>query len=132
VTVPEGLPLVNADRDALVTVLLNLLDNALKYTLDKKEIAVRTRADDGSMCIEVSDNGVGISRGDAKKIFDRFYQVDRSLSRGTGGCGLGLAIVKFIIDAHGGTIELDSVPGKGSTFRVRLPIGPRDETALKE
>nr|MBC8218024.1 HAMP domain-containing histidine kinase [Planctomycetota bacterium] len=76
---------------------------------------------DGSVCFCVCDNGIGMSRRVAKKIFERFYQVDRSLSRGAEGCGLGLSIAKFIIDAHKGSISIDSRPGEGSTFTVELP-----------
>jgi two-component system phosphate regulon sensor histidine kinase PhoR len=76
---------------------------------------------DGHLCVSVSDNGIGISRRALRRIFDKFYQVDQTLSRRAGGCGLGLAIVKFILDAHGGTIEVESQPGKGSTFTVTLP-----------
>lgn len=74
------------------------------------------------MCLAITDNGIGLSRRAAKKIFNRFYQVDQSLARKAGGCGLGLSIVKFIVEAHGGSIEVTSQPGKGSTFTVRLPI----------
>jgi signal transduction histidine kinase len=115
------LPGVVGDRDALVTVLVNLLDNALKYSGDEKNIRLRGFASDGRVCLEVQDNGIGFPRGAAKKIFDRFYQVDRTLSRRTGGCGLGLSIVKFIVDAHDGSITAKSQPGKGSTFTVQLP-----------
>jgi signal transduction histidine kinase len=114
------LPGVVGDRDALVTVLVNLLDNALKYSGDEKNIRLRGFASDGCVCLEVQDNGIGFPRGAAKKIFDRFYQVDRTLSRRTGGCGLGLSIVKFIVDAHDGSITAKSQPGKGSTFTVQL------------
>ncbi len=122
VDVAPDLPPITGDRDALVTVLLNLLDNAYKYSRDDKRVALRAYAADGNVCVEVTDEGIGLSRWAAKKIFGRFYQVDRTLSRGAGGCGLGLSIVKFIVDAHGGTIDLTSQLGKGSTFTVRLPI----------
>jgi signal transduction histidine kinase len=72
----------------------------------------------------VQDNGIGLSSRAIKRIFDPFYQVDRRLSRRTGGCGLGLSIVRFIVDAHGGAIEVQSQPGKGSTFAVKLPRRP--------
>ena len=123
VQIAEDLPTITADRDALATVLLNLLDNAYKYSGDNRQIALRAYAAGGGVCLEVEDNGVGMSRRAIRKIFDRFYQVDRSLSRSAGGCGLGLSIVKFIVDAHGGSIEAKSQPGEGSTFTVRLPAG---------
>lgn len=120
VNTAENLSDVMADRDAMVTVLVNLLDNAYKYSYDDKRIELSAFAEDGSVCFRVSDNGQGMSRRALKKIFARFYQVDRSLSRRTEGCGLGLSIAKFIIDAHKGTITVDSRPGEGSVFTVRL------------
>ena len=116
----EDLPDVLADRDAMVTVLINLLDNAYKYSYDDKQIELRVFAEDGRVCFCVSDNGTGMSRRSTKKIFKRFYQVDRSLSRRGQGCGLGLSIAKFIVDAHKGSISVDSKPGEGSTFTVKL------------
>jgi signal transduction histidine kinase len=121
VELPDQPMPVRADRDALVTVLLNLLDNAWKYSDDRKAVRVRAVAADGDVRIEISDNGVGLSRRAQRRIFDRFYQVDRTLSRKAGGCGLGLSIVKFIVDAHGGTVHVRSRPGEGSTFTVSLP-----------
>jgi signal transduction histidine kinase len=120
VKIQDDLPDVNADRDAMVTVLVNLLDNSYKYSYDDKRIELSVFSEDGSVCFSVSDNGAGISRRSAKKIFNRFYQVDRSLARRAEGCGLGLSIAKFIVDAHKGTIFVESRPGKGSTFTVRL------------
>ena len=120
VNIDENLPDVWADHDAMVTVLLNLLDNAYKYSYDEKRIVLKVSAGDKQVCFQVVDNGLGLSRRYAKKIFNRFYQVDRSLSRRAGGCGLGLSIVKFIIDAHKGSISVNSKPGKGSLFTVKL------------
>jgi signal transduction histidine kinase len=120
--VQQGLPELYGDRDALATVLLNLLDNAWKYSGEEKLVSVRAYAAPGQVCIEVKDNGIGLSRRAMRRIFDRFYQVDQTLSRRAGGCGLGLSIVKFILGAHGGSIEVKSQLGKGSTFTVRLPI----------
>jgi len=123
VNIGEDLPDVLADRDAMVTVLVNLLDNAYKYSYDDKQIELRVSPYDGLVCFCVSDNGIGMSRRAARNIFNRFYQADRSLSRGAEGCGLGLSIAKFIVDAHKGTISIDSKPGEGSTFTVKLPAG---------
>jgi signal transduction histidine kinase len=123
VNIRDELPDVNADRDAMVTVLVNLLDNAYKYSYDDKRIELSVSREDGSVCFRVTDNGAGISRRSVKKIFNRFYQVDRSLSRRAEGCGLGLSIAKFIVDAHKGTISVESKPGQGSTFTVKLPVG---------
>jgi signal transduction histidine kinase len=121
VEVSPGLPPLWADRGALVTVLLNLLDNAYKYTGRDKRISVRASCEDGRVIFAVTDNGIGISPRERKRIFRRFYQVDRRLARETGGCGLGLSIVDFIVRAHGGAVNVESRPGEGSTFRVSLP-----------
>ena len=120
--IPNDLPEILADYDAIVTVLVNLLDNACKYTTDDKQIALKVFRDDGFVCFAVSDHGIGLARRHLRKIFDRFYQVDSSLARKAEGCGLGLSIVKFIVDAHKGTISVESKPGCGSTFTVRLPV----------
>ncbi len=120
----ENLPDVKADPDAMVTVLVNLLDNACKYSYDEKRISLRVYGEDDSVYWAVTDNGVGIPRRAARRIFKRFYQVDRSLSRRAEGCGLGLSIAKFIIDAHSGSIRVESKPGQGSTFTLRLPALP--------
>ena len=123
------LPEIIADRDALVTVLLNLLDNAWKYSGEEKEVSIRARAADGEVILSVEDNGIGLSHRQIRRIFEPFYQVDQSLSRRAGGCGLGLSIVRFIVRAHGGQVAAASEPGKGSAFTVRLPVaGPADET----
>jgi len=121
VNVAPGLPPVRADEDALVTVLLNLLDNACKYTPAEKRIGVRAYSDHGRVVFAVEDNGIGIAAREQKKIFRRFYQVDQRLARDAGGCGLGLSIVDFIVRAHGGSIDVKSQPGRGSTFSVKIP-----------
>jgi len=121
VDISKALPMLNADKDAMVTVLVNLLDNACKYSYDNKQIELKVFAEDGSVCFAVKDNGTGMSRRVTKKIFKRFYQADSSLSRQAEGAGLGLAIVKFIVDAHKGTISVESKVSKGSTFTVRIP-----------
>jgi signal transduction histidine kinase len=122
VQITENLPDVLADQNAMVTVLVNLLDNAYKYSENGRKIELRVFAENGSVCFCVCDNGIGMSRRDAKKIFKRFYQADRSLIRRTEGCGLGLSIAKFIVDAHKGSISVDSKPGQGSTFIIKLSV----------
>jgi signal transduction histidine kinase len=131
--IPDELPQIKADHDALVTVLVNLLDNAYKYSCDEKKIRLSVTADAGAdfkpaqartISFRVIDNGLGIPRRSLKKVFRRFYQVDRSLSRRAEGCGLGLSIAKFIVDAHQGTITVESKPGQGSTFTVTIPALP--------
>ena len=104
---------------------MNLLDNAWKYTEADKHIVLRAYADAGSVCFAVSDNGIGLSRAACKKVFERFYQVDRELSRSRGGCGLGLSIVEFIVEGHNGRVAVQSRPGQGSTFTI---VVPRAET----
>ena len=120
--IAKGLPNLRADSEALTTVLINLLDNAWKYTGNNKQIALRAFRDNGAVCLQVQDNGIGLTPSEASRVFDRFYQADQSLSRKRGGCGLGLSIVLNIVKVHGGSIDGVSVPGEGSTFTVRLPI----------
>lgn len=119
--VGPNLPHIRGNADALSTVLINLLDNACKYTDDEKHICVRAYAERRHVCFEVQDNGIGLSRNEANRVFDRFYQVDQTLSRQRGGCGLGLSIVQSIVRVHGGQIAVQSEPGKGSVFRVKIP-----------
>ena len=126
VDIPKDLPEIQADHDAMVTVLVNLLDNACKYTTENKQISLKVFPDTDSVCFAVTDNGIGLARRHLRKIFERFYQVDSSLARKAEGCGLGLSIVKFIVDAHAGTITVDSKPGQGSTFTVKLPLGQKN------
>lgn len=120
VEIADGLPEIRADLGALVTALLNLLDNAYKYTPGPKRIALRAFAAAGSVCFEIRDNGIGIAPREIKKIFLKFYQADRRLARTGGGCGLGLSIVRFLVEAHGGSVRVSSEPGKGSTFTIGL------------
>ena len=129
IDVEEGLPALRADRDALVTVLLNLLDNAHKYTPRDRRIVVRAYREGSNVVFAVKDNGIGIAAREQKRIFRRFYQVDRRLARETGGCGLGLSIVDFIVRAHGGEVRVESQPGAGSTFRVLTPLGVEPKAA---
>ncbi len=121
VAVDENLPAVQADQDAMVTALINLLDNSYKYSYDDKQIKLSVYAEVGSVCFRVTDNGIGMSRSAQRKIFERFYQADQTLSRRSQGCGLGLSIVKFIVDAHNGSVNLESKPNKGSVFTIKLP-----------
>jgi signal transduction histidine kinase len=121
IDVAPGLPLVKADADALVTALLNLLDNAHKYTPADKRIALRVFADGRRVVFAVQDNGIGIPAGEQRRIFRRFYRVDRRLSRDTAGVGLGLSIVSDIVRAHGGSVHVTSQAGAGSTFAVHVP-----------
>ena len=117
-TIAETLP---GDADALERLLLNLLDNAVKYNRPGGTVYLAIRRDGDQVVIEVRDTGIGIPAEHLPRIFERFYRVDRARSRGEGGTGLGLAIVKHVAQLHGGRVEVESEPGKGSTFRVLLP-----------
>jgi two-component system phosphate regulon sensor histidine kinase PhoR len=125
--VPPDLPRVEVDPDAIAGAVLNLLQNAFKYTGEDKQIAVRARHERRAVVIEVEDNGVGIPPRDRKRIFERFYRVDNLLTRRTAGSGLGLAIARRIVEAHGGRIHVRSEIGKGSCFSIHLPISQRAE-----
>ncbi len=127
VTVSPELPTIYADKDAMVTAVINLLDNACKYSGDNKQIELNVYRDSGQskngcVCFAVKDNGIGMTRRQIRRIFDKFYQVDSSLARRAEGCGLGLSIVKYIVDAHKGTVEVESKVGSGSVFIIKIPI----------
>lgn len=111
-----------ADPSGVQTILDNLLSNAIKYTPRGGRVTLRSTRDGRFATIEVADTGIGIARQDQQRVFERFYRVDRARSRELGGTGLGLAIVKHLAQALGGDIGLTSELGKGSTFRVRLPL----------
>ncbi len=119
--VPEDLPVVEGDQGALVDALVNLLANACKYSPDPGEILVRCEADSRTLRIKVSDNGIGIPRGEHRNVFQKFYRVDERLSAEVEGSGLGLAIVRHVVQGHGGQVELESEPSQGSTFTMVLP-----------
>ena len=119
--IASGLPRIAADPDALLTVLLNLLDNAYKYTPAEQRISLSVARASDEVVFAVQDNGIGIAPRDVKRIFRRFYRVDQRLAGATAGSGLGLSIVDAIVRAHGGRVEVRSAPGRGSTFAVHLP-----------
>jgi two-component system, OmpR family, phosphate regulon sensor histidine kinase PhoR len=116
-----GLPRLRADGHALVMALLNLLDNAYKYTAGDRAIRLRTFRDGEAIVFAVQDNGIGISADEQAHIFGRFYRVDAKPADHVGGSGLGLAIVDFIARSHGGWVTVESTPGVGSTFMLSLP-----------
>ncbi len=121
--VPGALADVRADYDRLVQILINLVDNAVKYTPAGGAVRIGARAADGGMVeVTVADTGVGIPRADLPRITERFYRVDKARSRELGGTGLGLAIVKHLVLAHGGDLAIDSEPGQGTTVRFTLPV----------
>lgn len=119
--VEADLPDIRADTDALVAAVINLLDNALKYTGESKEIALAVQRDRERVVFSVKDNGIGLSDREVRRVFRRFYRVADTSGGGRSGCGLGLSIVQFIVSAHGGDVRVASAPGKGSTFSIHLP-----------
>jgi two-component system, OmpR family, phosphate regulon sensor histidine kinase PhoR len=121
--VPDSLPLVQADPLRLEQVLSNLIDNALKYgSRPGTKVVVSASRDKQELLIQVRDNGPGIPLVDQPHIFERFYRVHKDRSRDAGGTGIGLSIVKHTVQAHGGTVDLESRPGEGAAFIVRLPL----------
>jgi two-component system phosphate regulon sensor histidine kinase PhoR len=122
IDVPESLPDCLADRDRLAQVLINLLDNAIKFTPAGGDIGIEAHANGDRLEIAVRDTGPGIPPEDLGRIFERFYRVERSRDRREGGTGLGLAIAKHLVQAMDGSLEASSAPGAGSTFRVTLPL----------
>ncbi len=118
---------VIGDRLRLRELLLNLVDNGVKYTPEGGEIRISVDRYDGRVKLQVMDNGIGIAPEDQSHIFDRFFRVDKARSREAGGSGLGLSICKWIVEAHGGEISVESGLGKGSIFSVTLPLAPPDE-----
>ena len=112
---------LTCDVDSLVTVIVNLLENAWKYSADDKQIKLLAGGDDKSVTISVSDNGIGLSAVDQARVFDRFYQVDQRVARDSSGCGLGLSIVQSIVRSHGGSVSVESKLNEGSTFTIKLP-----------
>ena len=119
---PEDTSKVMADQGQLEQVLLNLLDNAIKYTPDGGEVSIIATQTAQQVRISVSDTGIGIPQKDQNRIFERFYRVDEGRSREQGGTGLGLSIVKHIVQLHNGEVTVTSTPGNGSTFTVSLPM----------
>ena len=121
---PAGLPEVVVDRDRLAQILINLVDNAVKYTPKGGHVRVEGRvAERGMVEVTVRDTGVGIPKADLPRLTERFYRVDKARSRDLGGTGLGLAIVKHLVLAHGGELDIDSELWKGTTVRFTLPTG---------
>jgi len=119
----EGTVEVAGDPPSLERLLVNLVDNAVKYNREGGAVTVRLDRRGSEAVVEVADTGIGIAEELQERVFERFYRVDKGRAREEGGTGLGLAIVKHVAQRHGGTVELESEPGRGSTFRVRLPAG---------
>jgi signal transduction histidine kinase len=122
VDVEEGLPEVEADSEALGQALLNLVNNAIKYSREVKSLSLAVRREGDRVVISVADRGIGVPKSEHRKIFEKFYRGEASLVHETKGSGLGLSLVEHIMEAHGGSVEVESAPGKGSTFSLVLPV----------
>jgi two-component system phosphate regulon sensor histidine kinase PhoR len=122
---------ISADREAVAEALINTLDNAAKYSTADKYVRIETGQTESMSYVEVEDHGIGIDKHHHKKIFETFYRVSTGLTNNIKGSGLGLSLVSHIMDAHGGMIELESEPGKGSTFRLLFPIVNRSDATHK-
>ena len=124
--IPDDLPPLDADEERLHQVLFNLVDNALRFTPPGGEVTIAADRRNGSVEISVADTGVGIPGEHLPKLFERFYRVDPARSREDGGTGIGLAIARSVVEAHGGHIKAESVPGRGSVFSFDLPVAVTD------
>jgi two-component system phosphate regulon sensor histidine kinase PhoR len=122
--IESNLPAVRMDEGAMTLVLLNLVDNAVKYAGDGGEVSVRLRRVPGAVALSIADRGSGIAYDDQRRIFERFYRAENARVRNVRGSGIGLALVKHIAEAHGGRVEVESAPGRGSTFTVYVPVAP--------
>ena len=117
-----GIPPVKFDREAVASVVVNLLSNAMKFSPERKDVSIRVFRRGDEAVLQVADQGIGISRPEAGRIFERFYRSRNAAGPDAGGSGLGLTIVKHIVEAHGGRIAVESEPGRGSLFSVFLPL----------
>jgi two-component system phosphate regulon sensor histidine kinase PhoR len=124
--VPEGLPSLEVDPLRFEQVLMNLLENAVAYSNPPRRVAISVARNDGRIEVRVADNGIGIPPAELPRLFERFYRVDKGRSRTSGGTGLGLSIVKQMIEAHRGTVAVESEVGKGTTVVLRLPVPPEN------
>ena len=115
-------PIVEGDQTRLTQLLLNLVDNGLNYTPPGGVVEISVGREDGYGVLRVADSGAGIAPEHLPHLFERFYRADKARSRAEGGTGLGLAISRWIAEVHGGTIGVESTPGQGATFSVRLPL----------
>jgi two-component system phosphate regulon sensor histidine kinase PhoR len=114
--------IIDADKNRVQQVLVNLVDNAIKFNKDKGSITIYNQDYGGNIKVIIEDSGMGIPQMDIPRIFERFYRVDKARSRQLGGTGLGLSIVKHIVELHGGTVGVESTEGLGSKFWFSLPI----------
>jgi len=122
VLLPDQLPKVLGDGRALQHCVLNLLDNAVKYSRERKEVKVAVASQNGQVSLSVSDRGIGIPPEERERIFEKFARVETGLVHDVKGAGLGLSLVDMLVRAHHGSVEVDSTPGEGSTFTILLPV----------
>lgn len=127
--IAADLPRMRVDREAIARSLLNLVNNAVKYSASEKYIGVKVYRSNGSVSLEVVDHGIGIPHGEQNKIFDKFYRVGDPLVHNTKGSGLGLSLVRHIVQAHGGEVSVESAPGHGSKFTITLPVNANVSSA---
>jgi signal transduction histidine kinase len=120
----DPVPPLKVDREAMTRSLVNLVNNALKYSQDQKYVGVNLYRDNGSVKLEVVDHGIGIPPQEQEKIFEKFYRVGDPLVHNTKGSGLGLSLVHHIVHAHGGDVQVESAPGRGSKFTISIPVQP--------
>jgi signal transduction histidine kinase len=123
----DSLSPIMADRDAITQAIHNLIDNAIKYSGKVKKVVVKSYREDQNLVIAVQDFGIGIKKEERDKIFDRFYRGGDKLTGTVKGSGLGLTLVKLIIDAHHGSVQVESELGQGSTFSVKLPLESKNK-----
>jgi signal transduction histidine kinase len=132
-TIENNLPPLQVDREAIARSLLNLVNNAVKYSNGEKYLGIHLYRQNGSVNLEVVDHGIGIPANEQSKIFDKFYRVGDPLVHNTKGSGLGLSLVQHIVQAHGGEVAVESTPGKGSKFVITLPVpGPAVQQTKQE
>jgi signal transduction histidine kinase len=122
VEIEENLQSIMVDRAAITQAITNLIDNAIKYSGEARNILVRAFAENQNLIITVKDFGVGIRKEEIDKVFERFYRGGDALTRKVKGSGLGLTLVKQIVEVHNGNVNVESKPGDGSTFSIRLPL----------
>jgi signal transduction histidine kinase len=128
--IDPGIPAVKVDREAIARALVNLVNNALKYSDNEKFLGVRLYREQSVLKLEVSDRGIGIERNEQSRIFDKFYRTCDPLVHNTKGSGLGLSLVRHITRAHGGDVEVESTPGRGSKFTLSLPLTQQPGTTV--
>jgi signal transduction histidine kinase len=120
--IEPNIPRVRVDREAIARALVNLVNNALKYSDHEKFLGVKLYREKSVLKLEVSDRGIGIDRNEQARIFEKFYRTCDPLVHNTKGSGLGLSLVRHITEAHGGDVEVESTPGRGSKFTLKLPL----------